>query len=67
MSKKIIFKISKDGNVAIDKVEGFGSSCLDATKLIERSLGLTDENSRRITEEYDEPISLDAAEYIAQR
>jgi hypothetical protein len=64
MSKKIVFKINNDGNVAIDKVEGYGSSCLDATKLIERKLGLADESSRSMTDEYLEPVENEAEEHI---
>lgn len=60
MSKKIVFKINKDGNVIIDKVEGYGSSCLDATKLLERKIGLADESTRKLTSEYEElpPVSV---------
>jgi hypothetical protein len=67
MSKQIIFKISKNGDVLIDKVEGYGSSCLEATKFIEKSLGLADESTRRMTEEYEEPISLEIDEHLEQR
>jgi hypothetical protein len=54
MSKKIIFKINGNGNVSIDKVEGYGSSCLDATKFIETALGRANESSRVLTHEYEE-------------
>ena len=64
MSKKIVFKISKDGDVLVDKVEGYGSNCLEATKSIERALGRTDENSRRYTEEYNNPVELQQDEHI---
>lgn len=59
MSKKIIFKISKDGDVLIDKVEGYGSTCLEATKFIEKALGRADESTRRMTEEYEETLKAD--------
>jgi hypothetical protein len=64
MSKKIVFKINKEGNVVIDKVEGYGSSCMDATKLIERRIGLSDESSRSMTDEYLEPAETAAEEHI---
>jgi hypothetical protein len=54
MSKKIIFKINKNGDVLIDKVEGYGSECLQATKFIEGRLGSADESSRKLTSEFEE-------------
>jgi len=61
MSKKIVFKINKNGDVVIDKVEGYGSSCLDATKLLERKIGLADESTRKLTSEFEElpPVETD--------
>jgi hypothetical protein len=56
MSKNITFIIDKDGNVKVDKVEGYGSGCLEATKLIEERLGGAEESTRNLTEEYNEPI-----------
>lgn len=64
MSKKIVFKINKDGDVIVDSVEGYGSSCLEATKMIEQALGKSDESTRQLTEEYNEPIAQDNAEHI---
>lgn len=64
MSKKIVFKIGKDGNVSIDKLEGYGSSCLDTTKMLERALGKADEDSRRMTDEYNEDITHDSSDHI---
>jgi hypothetical protein len=64
MSKKIVFKITKDGDVVIDKVEGYGSSCLEATKFIERALGKADESTRRMTEEYEDTVRVDNSERI---
>lgn len=64
MSRKIVFKISKDGDVLVDKVEGFGSNCLEATRNIERALGRSDESSRRFTDEYNEPVESDHEEHI---
>lgn len=52
MSKKIVFKVTKNGDVDITHVEGYGSSCMDATKLLERKIGLADESSRKVTEEF---------------
>jgi hypothetical protein len=62
MSKKIVFKVNKEGNVSIDEVEGYGSSCLDVTKLLEKALGKADESSREFTDEYNDPVSLDNKE-----
>jgi hypothetical protein len=59
MSKRIVFKINKEGNVTIDKVEGYGADCLDATKMLERALGKVDESSRRMTDEYNDSIEVD--------
>lgn len=64
MSRKLVFKIDKEGNVLIDKVEGFGSSCLEATKIIERALGIVDESTRKFTEEFNEPATTDNSEHI---
>jgi GTP cyclohydrolase III len=64
MSKKIVFKITKDGDVVVDKVEGYGSSCLEATKFIEKALGKADESTRRMTEEYEDTVSVDNSERI---
>lgn len=63
MSKKIVLKISKDGNVVVDSVEGYGSKCLEATKSLERALGSANEASRKMTEEYEE-CEASAAEHI---
>jgi hypothetical protein len=58
MSKSLTFIIDADGNVRIDKVEGYGAGCLEATKLLERRLGAADLASRKYTEEiYDTSIS----------
>ena len=64
MSKKMTFKINKDGNVIVDSVEGYGSACMEATKFIERALGKADESTRKTTEEYDKPVNLDNRENI---
>jgi len=64
MSKKIQFKISKDGNVSLDKLEGYGEGCLDVTKFLEKSLGKADESSRMMTDEYNEPQCLAQSEKI---
>jgi hypothetical protein len=64
MSKKIVFKIGQDGNVSIDKLEGYGSTCLDTTKMLERALGKADENTRRMTDEYNEDITQDSSDHI---
>jgi hypothetical protein len=64
MSKRVVFRISSEGNVAVDSVEGYGSSCLDATALLEQALGKVDELSRRFTEEYNEPIASEGAQHI---
>jgi hypothetical protein len=64
MSKKIVFKISKDGDVLVDSVEGYGSSCLEATKMIEKALGKSDEGTRSFTEEYNEPVEQENSEHL---
>jgi hypothetical protein len=62
MSKNVTFIIDNNGNVKIDKVEGYGSSCLDATKFLEERLGGVEESTRELTEEYNEPITGSAGE-----
>lgn len=54
MSKKIVFQVSKDGNVSITKLEGYGDACLETTKMLERALGNADESTRKMTDEYSE-------------
>jgi hypothetical protein len=54
MSKKIVFRVGKDGNVSITKLEGYGEACLDATKMLERALGSADESTRKMTDEYND-------------
>lgn len=56
MSKNIEFLIDPDGNVRIDKLEGYGEGCLEATKFLENSLGASDENSRKLTDEINSPL-----------
>lgn len=64
MSKRMVFKINNDGNVSLDNVEGYGSSCVEATKMIERALGKADESTRRTTDEYNDPVAVDGKESI---
>jgi GTP cyclohydrolase III len=64
MSKQIVFKVNNEGHVTIDKLEGYGSGCLDATKMLERALGMVDESSRKMTHEYDKDLTVDNAEHI---
>ena len=64
MSKKMVFKINNNGDVSLDKVEGYGSACLEATKMIERALGKSDESSRTLTEEYNDAIGHSESESI---
>jgi hypothetical protein len=49
--RSMTFLIDTDGNVRIANVEGFGDSCLDATKLLEQRLGQVDASSRKTTDE----------------
>ena len=60
----MVFKINNNGDVSLDKVEGYGASCMDATKLIERALGKADESTRTLTEEYNDAISQSESESI---
>jgi GTP cyclohydrolase III len=64
MSKKIVFKIGKDGDVKIESLEGYGSSCMDATSMLERALGKADESTRKMTHEYSDAITQDNEEHI---
>jgi hypothetical protein len=62
MSRKITFKIDNEGNILIQKVEGYGSSCLSATDSIEQALGYVDESTRVLTDEINKPVELDNRE-----
>jgi hypothetical protein len=64
MSKTMEFSIDPEGAVKIVKVEGFGSGCLEATKFLERALGGADETTRNLTDEINEPYSVDGLGYI---
>jgi hypothetical protein len=64
MSKKIVFKVGKDGNAQIESVEGFGFTCLDATKFLEHALGAADESSRRLTDEYNQPLDVSEEQHL---
>lgn len=55
MSKHVEFSIDAEGNVKIQKLEGYGSGCVEATKFLEKSLGKADEGSREYTEEINKP------------
>jgi len=57
MSKQIEFSIDVEGNVKIEKLEGYGSGCLETTKFLEKSLGAADESSRQYTDEINETAS----------
>ena len=67
MSKKIIFRVGKDGDVSITKLEGYGDACLDTTKMLERALGVADESSRKMTDEYNEGIKYEMTGEIEHR
>lgn len=54
MSKHAEFTIDLEGNLSIDKLEGYGDGCKDATELFERRLGVPDESTRKFTDEYHE-------------
>jgi hypothetical protein len=64
MSKKITFRIGKDGNASIENVEGFGTSCMDATRFLEHALGNVDESSRKMTDEYNKPSEVSEEYHI---
>ena len=50
--KKVVFKIDKKGNVTIEEISGYGSSCKSLTELLEKSLGTPEESSRTYTGEF---------------
>jgi len=52
------FTIDKEGNLSIDKLEGFGEGCADFTAPLEKRMGIPDESSRKFTEEYNEPVEV---------
>ena len=56
------FKIDKEGNVLVEKVEGYGSSCLEVTRNLERALGSADESTRVIADEFNKPVEQDNRE-----
>lgn len=52
--KKLEFVIDRKGNIKQVAATGFGSKCLEATSNLERRLGVVDESSRQMTEEFNE-------------
>ena len=65
MSKKVVFKVDKEGNIGIDEVHGYGSACKDFTKSLEDRLGGADESSRKLTSEFDELPESNVGEHIS--
>ena len=65
MSKKIIFKINREGEVLIDKLTGYGKGCKEITKILADALGEVDESTRKLTEEYDKPVETNAGEHVS--
>ena len=65
MSKKVVFKVDNEGNIHIDDVNGYGSSCKDFTKSLEDRLGGADESTRKLTEEFDELPEADIGERVS--
>jgi len=62
----MLFKIDRDGNVSIENVEGYGSSCLEVTARLEKALGVVDENSRVMTDEFNSPTTSCNKEQVSQ-
>lgn len=52
--KKIIFQITKEGDVIQQDAIGYGSKCLEATQHLEQRLGQPLESTRQLTENYNE-------------
>jgi hypothetical protein len=57
------FIINNEGNILVEKVEGYGSSCLEVTRNLEKALGKADESSRKLTAEFNNSAELDNQEY----
>ena len=53
--KSITFNISKDGNVTVVDAVGYGPGCTEATRNVERRLGVADNSSRAPTENMYKP------------
>lgn len=64
MSKHIVFKITENGNVLLEEMNGYAASCVEASRALERRLGKADESSRQLTEEYDKPVCNSNEEHI---
>jgi hypothetical protein len=62
MDKEITFIISTDGDVVIDKVTGYGEHCLEATKSIEKALGVIGE--RKLTDEINDKQTLNQERHL---
>ena len=63
MSRKAEFRINKDGNLQVVKLEGFGSGCMKFTEGLERGVGQADESTRKMTDEYDKPVKQGTDDY----
>ena len=53
--------IDKKGNASIINVTGLGMTCMNATAKLEKMLGIVDESSRALTDNFfmAEPIALE--------
>ena len=59
MSKKVIFKIDKNGNGKLVDMIGFGESCVSAFASTLAKMGKAD-GEAQFTEEYTKPVELQA-------
>ena len=58
MSKKVIYKIDKQGNGKLIDMIGFGSGCVAAFASTQAKLGKAD-GEIQYTEEYTKPVDVD--------
>lgn len=64
MSKLVELSIDLEGNVKIEKLEGYGAECAEATQILEKALGKADESSRVFTDEVLDRLDSEEWGYI---
>lgn len=64
MSKKAVFIIDLEGNIKVPSIEGLGNQCVDWLNPLEKRLGIADESTRKLTDEFNESRSCSGTDEI---
>ena len=64
MSKSLRYRIDVEGNLKVEKLEGFGDACKQFTAAMEKDIGTPDESTRKMTDEFDKPVQNDDRQQI---